>query len=132
MLGANTRMFFMMQDPTQQRVAKAVVFGAHWVISRPYSPKSLNERLRAILDPGYAMTIQPALPLSSQTRNQSKHVRSGEQNMVALTAQMQTFLPQPQESHDQFAPTWTAVRTNVGDNLDSQTQSEPDESILLI
>lgn len=145
MLGANTRMFFLMQDPTQQRVAKAVEFGAHWVISRPFSPKSLNQRLRAILDPGYAMAIQPTLQHPTNTGPQSEQRHSDEENMVELAEHMQNFLSHSQDYHDQLAPTRTAVRANIRDRIhkleqglhgknpiESPAQDNSDESIHLI
>ncbi|WP_319532794.1 hypothetical protein [uncultured Cohaesibacter sp.] len=46
-----TNLIFLMQNPTRKRVKSAIASGANWVISRPFSPTCLYERINATLYP---------------------------------------------------------------------------------
>ncbi|WP_114010514.1 response regulator [Cohaesibacter intestini] len=113
MLGANTHMFILMQEPTRQRVTKAVGFGAHWVISRPFSPKSLNERLRAILNPGYATPVQPEPPSKRRAESLISRPIRDDDTMDDLSEHMHDLLNYSQDYKNQLSSTRAATRQNI-------------------
>lgn len=143
MLGANTNMFILMQEPTRQRVAKAIGFGAHWVISRPFSPKSLNQRLLAILNPGYAMPIQPE-PTGKRTTDDlaSRPIHATASN-DDLAEHMQDLLTYSQDYQNQLSSTRAETRQNILDRIhalekglqarhNAASSQQDDDSIMLI
>ncbi|SNY90925.1 Response regulator receiver domain-containing protein [Cohaesibacter sp. ES.047] len=55
----NTNLIFLMKHPTRKRVETAIASGAQWIISRPYSPASLYQRIHATLAPQSVSSIKP-------------------------------------------------------------------------
>ena len=91
-LSSNSHLIILLQNPTRHRVDSAISSGASWVISRPYSPKILNRRLRAILDPSFVVALSgPNEPIKVETpltRSQSIEQLS----ISDLTRQMDELL----------------------------------------
>ncbi len=56
-LAHHTRMIMLMDNPTRPRVKTAIDIGSHWVLSRPFSPQTLDRRIRAVMDPGSLIKI---------------------------------------------------------------------------
>ena len=146
MLGANTHMFIMMQEPTRQRVAKAIGFGAHWVISRPFSPKSLNERLKAILDPSYAMPALPDPTIKRRSESLISRPICEEDTIEDLTEHMNDLLDYSQDYQNELSSTRPETRRKILNRVDAlemglqarQRQAVPpryddnDSSVMLI
>ena len=144
-LGANTHVFFLMQHPTRKRVAKAVEFGAHWVISRPFSPKCLNNRLAAILDPTFGVTVPPARSNTQRgglkiRKHKFEHLENG-----ALTGHMQDLLKQSETFKDHITEPQSPVRTDIRNRIEAlekdlqtriaagdEEKSDTNESVMLI
>lgn len=123
MLGANTHMFILMQEPTRQRVTKAIGFGAHWVISRPFSPKSLNERLRAILNPGYAMPVLPDVPGKRRVESLISRPIRDEDTMEDLADHMRDLLDYSQDYESQHPATRAETRQHILNRIEALEQS---------
>ena len=62
----NTHLIFMLDNATHPRVKRAIASGAHWVLSRPFSPNSLNQRLNAILRPPKSEFPAPSAPTPTE------------------------------------------------------------------
>ncbi len=94
-LKSGTHMIILLQNATRPRVRDAISSGANWVLSRPFSPKSLDRRIRAVMDPGsciridQANTNQPAL-----SKVQQEPAQQSPENMSKLVHQMDTLLKQ--------------------------------------
>nr|WP_321460792.1 hypothetical protein [uncultured Cohaesibacter sp.] len=61
-LSEATHLIILMENPTRHRVNNAILHGANWVVSRPFSTKALNARICAVLNPRILETsaIKPA------------------------------------------------------------------------
>ena len=94
-LAASCHVIFLMQNPTRARVDAAISSGANWVLSRPFSPKSLDRRIRAVLDPGSCMRIEFMTDMVSADAPK-KEEKAETLSLADLTAEMNSLLKQSQ------------------------------------
>lgn len=90
-LKPGTNLIFLMHNATRPRVDSAISRGANWIVSRPFSPKSLDRRIRAVLDPGSCIRIDQIEKLVSR---QSTEAKGEEPPMSELVQQMDQLLKQ--------------------------------------
>ena len=93
-LGADTYLVILLQNCTRQRVERSISFGAHWVVSRPFSPNSLNRRIRAVLDPLYRIPLDHAPNPVKKQSSISLEELSNQDRMTDLARQMDDLLKQ--------------------------------------
>lgn len=89
-LPRHTRFIMLMDNPTRPRVKSAISIGSHWVLCRPFSPRTLNQRIKAVLDPG--SLIQLPKPGKRMPRGMAHQQENEMGNMGHLTNEMDTLL----------------------------------------
>lgn len=127
-LQPSTNLIFLMHNATRPRVNSAISRGANWIVSRPFSPKSLDRRIRAVLDPGSCIRIDQLKKLTSSETEQIEEAPISE-----LAQQMDQLLKQ--SSHyregkakpDQIAKSSIKARLKTVETLKSDATSKQDE-----
>lgn len=100
-LKGGTHIIFLLHNATRPRVDDAIASGANWVLCRPFSPKSLDRRIRAVMDPGSCIQIDQILPQQKKLPQKTQEGPSTEsQNMSKLVHQMDTLLKQSRHYQD--------------------------------
>lgn len=93
-LNDNTLLVILLQNPTRYRVDSAISYGANWVISRPFSPKVLHRRLRALIEPEHATPYQQRLRVKPDTIKIELEQLENSKKMTKLAQQMDELLKQ--------------------------------------
>ncbi|HAT84999.1 MAG TPA: hypothetical protein DCS30_02925 [Rhizobiales bacterium] len=126
-LARHTRLIMLMDNPTQPRVKTAIDIGSHWVLSRPFSPQTLDRRIRAVLDPGSLIKITPDSERRSGKDSEDATPASGLLNeMDDLLRSSQYFSVKPAEpAKITRKPTSSVSKT-------APKHAEPEEDIFLL
>ncbi|WP_373236129.1 response regulator [Cohaesibacter celericrescens] len=141
-LSPNTHLLFLMQNPTRKRVIKAITCGGSWVVSRPFSPTSLNRRIRAILDQDYGVALKSLKQSAKKATPKPAQTAKEDLTMKELARQMDNLLKQSKFFKDgQWGNNSQNRKALLSkfENLESEAQSrqrksktETDEDIFLI
>ena len=91
-LGLGTHLIFLLHNATRFRVDSAIASGANWVVSRPFSPKCLDRRIRAVLDPGSLIQIDSKKEMLKIGRMLSLGQESDNSEMTEMLSQMDSLL----------------------------------------
>lgn len=127
-LRPGTNLIFLMHNATRPRVDSAISRGANWIVSRPFSPKALDRRIRAVLDPGSCIRLNQLAKMAK-----SKTERSEEPQVSELVQEMDKLLKQSHHYRkgtarpDQIAKSSMMARIEMIETLQSDETAQPDQ-----
>ncbi|MCV6601987.1 MAG: hypothetical protein OIF54_10590 [Cohaesibacter sp.] len=125
-LANHTRLIMLMDNPTRPRVRTAIEIGSHWVLSRPFSPQTLDRRIRAVLDPGSLIKLE-------RTNERTKD--SNDQDIATSThlmSEMDSLLRKSQYFSEQPAMPSRKLPENPTSSESSSDKTEKEEGIILL